>query len=144
MSLTAPQGESTGRLFHWANDFAWVYDGDIADSDMRRAVEAAGGRVDGVFRFTHSWNHEARVRNASLMDLHVFMPGNEAQPVNGKHDNYGNNQRVGWNNRNHRGSKGVQDVDYVQAAPASYVPVENITFPEIGRMPRGALHLQDP
>ena len=137
VSLTAPQGESTGRLFQWDNDFAWVYDGDIADSDMRRAVQAAGGRVDGVFRFTHSWNHDERVRNGSLMDLHVFMPGNAAKPTNGQHNEYGNKQRVGWNNRNHSQSGGVQDVDYVAVAPAGYTPVENITFPELRRMPEG-------
>jgi len=137
VSLTAPQGNSTGRLFHWDNDYAWCYDGDIADSDMRRAVEAAGGRVDGVFRFTHSWNHDDRVRNASLMDLHVFVPGSHATTDNGVHDNYGNGQRVGWNNRKHSQSGGVQDVDYVQRAPSGYIPVENITFPALTRMPEG-------
>jgi hypothetical protein len=137
VSLTAPQGESTGRLFHWNNDYAWCYDGDIADSDMRRAVEAAGGRVDGVFRFTHSWNHDDRVRNASLMDLHVFMPGSHATIDNGIHDRYGNDQRVGWNHRKHNQSGGVQDVDYVHRAPADYIPVENITFPKLRQMSEG-------
>ncbi len=137
VSLTAPQGDSTGRLFQWNNDYAWVYDGDIADSDMRRAVQAAGGRVDGVFRFTHSWNHDASVRNGSLMDLHVFMPGNDTKPENAVHDDYGNGHRVGWNNRNHRPSGGTQDVDYTNVAPEGHTPVENITFPDLQKMPNG-------
>ncbi len=31
----------------------------------------------------------------------------------------------------------MQDVDYVEAAPVGYVPVENITFPDLSRMPDG-------
>jgi hypothetical protein len=89
-----------------------------------------------VFRFSHSWNNPGQ-RNASLMDLHVFMPGSGVNAENGVHDNYGNNQRVGWNNRNHAVSGGVQDVDYTSPAPEGYVPVENITFPTLARMPDG-------
>lgn len=136
VSLTAPQHGSTGRLFQWDNDFAWVYVGNMADSAMRQAVQAAGGRVDGVFRFTHSWNHEG-ARNGSLMDLHVFMPGSGVGPGNAVNDAYGNNQRVGWNHRNHFSSGGTQDVDYTAIAPEGYIPVENITFPDLRRMPEG-------
>lgn len=135
MSVTAPQDADTGGLFQWDNDFAWSYEGDIADSDMRQAVAAAGGRVDGVFRFTHSWNHEKR--NASLMDLHVFMPGNGVRADNSTNERYGNDHRVGWNHRKHHASGGVQDVDYTAAAPSGYIPVENITFPSIDKMPDG-------
>jgi hypothetical protein len=137
MSLTAPVDEEAGNLFQWDNGFAWCYSGGMADSAMRKAVQEKGGRVDGVFRFTHSWNHEGQ-RNASLMDLHVFMPGNISKPDNGVHDTYGGNtQRVGWNNRNHYPSGGSQDVDYVNAAPEGYIPVENITFPDLAKMPQG-------
>lgn len=136
VSLTAPVHAEPKQLFKWNNDFAWSYHGNIADSDLRKAVQARGGRVDGVFRFSHSWNYDRR--NASLMDLHVFMPGStigrELRQVN---DHYGNGQRVGWNARKHLSSGGVQDVDYVEAAPVGYVPVENITFPELNRMPQG-------
>jgi hypothetical protein len=34
-------------------------------------------------------------------------------------------------------SGGVQDVDYTPAAPEGYVPIENITFPDLGKMPEG-------
>ena len=71
------------------------------------------------------------------MDLHVFMPGNSIRPDNPINDVYGNLERVGWNNRNHQKSGGVQDVDYTAAAPKGYVPVENITFPSLARMPEG-------
>ena len=136
--LTAPVHQEFRRLFKWDNDFAWSYSNNLADSTLRQAVQSRGGRVDGVFRFSHSWNH--RKRNASLMDLHVFMPGCGVKytPPGTIHDNYGkNDQRVGWNHRNHGASGGTQDVDYTAAAPEGYVPVENITFPDLRRMPEG-------
>ncbi len=143
VSLTAPVHADAGRLFKWDNGFAWSYDGEVADS-MRQRVQSRGGRVDGVLRFTHQWNDVGR--NASLMDLHVFMPGhpftkNPTADVT-INDNYGgaysgSSMRVGWNHRNHHPSGGVQDVDYTQPAPVGYIPVENITFPDLRRMPEG-------
>ncbi len=134
VSLTAPQSEGEAGLFKWDNEFAWSYDGDVADSSIRSQVASLGGRVDGAFRFSHQWNYDKR--NASLMDLHVFMPSNRIKAGNPKNDEYGNFQRVGWNNRTHE-SGGVQDVDYTQPAAEGYIPVENITFPSISKMPEG-------
>ena len=34
-------------------------------------------------------------------------------------------------------SGGKQDVDYTSAAPKDYIPVENITFPTLSKMPEG-------
>lgn len=138
VSLIAPKSAESPSLFKWDNGFSWSYRNAIADS-MREKVVAAGGRVDGVFRFTHSWNHDGQ--NQSLMDLHVFFPTHKSDfrvNSNGKeiHDEYGNFERVGWNNRNHSGTGGVQDVDFVNA-PDKAVPLENITFPSLGRMPEG-------
>jgi hypothetical protein len=135
MSMVAPVDPTAGSLFAWDNNFSWSYYGELADSSLRKAVQAKGGRVDGAFRFSHTWNYDKR--NASLMDLHVFMPGNGTEAKNGMHEQYGNLQRVGWNHRNHAASGGSQDVDYVKAAPEGYVPVENISFPDIKRMPEG-------
>lgn len=109
-------------------------------SDITQRVINAGGRVDGCLRFSHSWNYPG-MRNASLMDLHVFMPGSNQEVIykNGKeiHDNYGNGNRVGWNNRKEYFSGGVQDVDYTPPAPNGYIPVENTTFPSIDRLKEG-------
>ena len=81
------------------------------------------------------WNYDKR--NASLMDLHVFMPGSNIKPDNPVNDSYGNDKRVGWNRRKDLNSGGVQDVDYVEAAPVGKIPVENTTFPTLNRMPEG-------
>lgn len=140
VSLIAPENEDSKTMFKWNNGFSWAYNGNMTDSDITQRVQAAGGRTDGVLRFSHSWNYEG-MRNGSLMDLHVFMPGSY-QPVvvtNGKeiHDNYGNNERVGWNHRRHYASGGVQDVDYTAIAPVGYIPVENITFPSMSKLKEG-------
>lgn len=133
VSVTAPKYADSGSLFNWGNDFGWSYDGEVTDS-LRQKVQDLGGRVDGVLRFTHSWNHDAR--NASLMDLHVFLPGS-GRHTDGQHNEYPSGPRVGWNNRNDRKSGGKQDVDYTDAAPEGYIPVENITFPSMERLTEG-------
>lgn len=132
MSLIAPADPTAAPLFKWNNNFSWSYTGDVADS-LRQQVAKAGGRVDGVLRFSHSWNHIGR--NASLMDLHVFLPPHTH--ADGCHDRYPAGQRVGWNNRNDYISGGSQDVDYVDAAPEGYIPVENITFPRLDKLKEG-------
>lgn len=140
MSLIAPKVEDSKTLFKWDNGFSWAYNGNITDSELTERVRAAGGRIDGVLRFSHSWNHKG-MRNGSLMDLHVFMPGSNQKITmrNGKeiHDNYGNDQRVGWNHRKHYKSGGIQDVDYVNIAPINYIPVENTTFPSLEKLVDG-------
>lgn len=139
VSLIAPKNKESKSLFKWNNNFSWAYRGNITDS-IKERVKAAGGRVDGALRFSHSWNH-CGMRNASLMDIHVFMPWSTQNIVHIKgqeiHDNYGNKERVGWNNRSHYVSGGMQDVDYTIPAPEGYIPVENITFPDISRLKEG-------
>lgn len=140
VSLIAPKIKNSKTMFKWNNGFSWAYSGNITDSDITQRVQNAGGRIDGVLRFSHSWNYEG-MRNGSLMDLHVFMPGSnqKVEYKNGKeiHDNYGNNERVGWNHRQHLPSGGVQDVDYVNVVPVGYIPVENTTFPSIEKLKEG-------
>lgn len=141
MSLIAPVNSDSKNILKWDNNFSWAYNGEVADS-MKERVKAAGGRVDGVLRFTHSWNHNRG--NSSLMDLHVFMPTCSYKESTGKevHDKYPNGQRVGWNNRTDARSNGVQDVDFVEEAPVDFVPVENITFPSVAKMPEGKYYLK--
>lgn len=140
VSLTAPVHAEVKQLFKWKNDFAWSYKGNVADSLLRSQVAALGGRVDGVFRFSHTWNYDSARPNKSLMDLHVFFPGNPGGKKSDKdhgRDAYGNNERVGWNARSHHKTGAKQDVDYTSAPPDNFAPVENITFPDLRTMPEG-------
>jgi len=138
VALTTANNPNSKKAFKWSNNFGWTYNGNLAGkSQLAKMVEAKGGRVDGVFRFTHSWNELEP--NKSLMDLHVFMPGNDHdhEYKNGSHDYYGKGRRVGWNHRQDILSGGIQDVDYTLEAPVGHVPVENITFPTLSKMPEG-------
>jgi hypothetical protein len=137
VTLTTAIDPTCKNPFKWNdNMFSWTYNGNLAGkSNLTQAVISKGGRVDGVFRFTHSWNELEP--NDSLMDLHVFMPGNSG-PTSKFCDTYGTSgNRVGWNRRNDPTSGGVQDVDYTSAAPAGYIPVENITFPSMNKLKDG-------
>lgn len=134
VSLTTANIPDSKPIFKWPNNYSWTFNGNLAGkSQLSQMVEAKGGRTDGVFRFTHSWNELEP--NQSLMDLHVFMPGCTVPKSGGGPNVIG--RRVGWNNRTDSLSKGTQDVDYISEAPTGYIPVENITFPILSDMPEG-------
>lgn len=135
VSLTTADDPDSKPIFKWDNNYSWTFNGNIAGkSQLADMVSAKGGRIDGVFRFTHSWNELEP--NQSLMDLHVFMPGCSLPNPRSGGPNV-NGRRVGWNKRQDSSSGGIQDVDYTDAAPHGYIPVENITFPDISKMPEG-------
>lgn len=133
-SLITSKNKDTPSLFKWDNPFCWCYSNGVTDS-IKQRVTAAGGRIDVPFRFSHSWNHDKR--NASLMDLHVFLPGSTISLTDSCNNIYGNNERIGWNNRNHSKTKGSQDVDYTAAAPIGYIPVENTILPDLSKLKDG-------
>lgn len=135
-NITTALDDTAPNIFKYGNLKSKTFNGNLAGkSQLTQMVEAKGGRVDGVFRFTHSWNELEP--NQSLMDLHVFMPGCEIPKSGGGPSVIG--RRVGWNNRKDHSSGGIQDVDYTNPAPVGYIPVENITFPDIKLMPDGEI-----
>ena len=135
VTMTNASGTDGKPMFKWNNNYSWDYNGNLAGkSQLREEVKSRGGSVTGVFRFSHSWNEIEP--NKSLMDLHVFMPNCQIpkQKTGGPSVK---GRRVGWNNRVDQLSGGSQDVDYTSQAPANYIPVENITFPNLDKMPEG-------
>ncbi|HET9893195.1 MAG TPA: hypothetical protein VFQ42_22145 [Mycobacterium sp.] len=122
MSLTAPVHPEPRQLFRWANDFAWSYAGNVADSIADR-VKKAGGKVDGAtLRVSLSWF------NYDDLDLHIYEPtGRGVGGVLG-HIYYGNKQ--GW-------TGGRLDVDMNAGGNRqSRDPVENVVWTD--KMPSGA------
>ena len=115
VSLIAPQNSYAPSMFKWGNAFGWAYSGNITDSDIRENVKSAGGKIDGVLRFSIQWNDEEF--NPNDFDAHCKSPNT--------HIYFGNNfdRRTGGN----------LDVDIIW--PRKGKPsVENITWPDKSRM----------
>lgn len=104
VSITAPETKNTGKLFKWNNDFAWSYDGDVADS-IKEKVKRAGGNVEAKLRFSLAWF------NYDDLDIHVTEPS-------GNHIYYSMKC----------GKYGALDVDMNAGGRSSREPVENISF----------------
>ncbi len=78
VSLTAPVEDDVNQLFKWKNNFAWSYDGEVADS-IKQRVKSAGGNVSAKMRCSLAWF------NYDDLDIHVHEP-------NGNHIYYGNRE----------------------------------------------------
>lgn len=106
ISLTGADGPE--RLFKWDNNFAWSYDGDVADS-VKQRVKAAGGKIDCDLRVSLSWF------NTDDLDLHALLPNGEEVYFRNKCD--------------------ILDVDMNAGSNLVTNPVENLAFnrPKDGR-----------
>ena len=123
VSLIAPQNPEAPSMFKWDNGFGWAYTGNITDSNIRENVKSAGGRVDGVLRFSIQWNDLDYDRNdldahcTEPYGYHIFSSSKARKPG--------------------RSSMGGQlDVDItwpIKDKPA----VENITCPDKSKMKPG-------
>lgn len=118
VSLIAPEVSDSKTMFKWNNGFSWAYAGNIADSDIKSNVKSAGGKVDGVLRFSIQWNDKER--NPNDFDAHCTQP-NGADIYFGRKQGY---------------TGGALDVDIIR--PTSGVPaVENITWASKGSLVEG-------
>lgn len=120
VSLLAPVNPDAKRMFKWDNLFTYGYQGNIADSDMKANVKSAGGKVDGVLRFSIQWN-DLGIMNGDDLDAHCIEPS-------------GN--RIYFGNDKSYVTGGNLDVDIRR--PREGVPaVENITWPALDKMEDG-------
>lgn len=117
MNLVAPINKHAPSMFKWDNNFSWAYKGDVADS-MKQRVKAAGGKVDGVLRFSIQWNEEGN--NHNDLDAHCVEPGGH---------------EIDFRNKVNRITGGNLDVDIMH--PEKNVAVENITWPVQNQMKEG-------
>lgn len=102
MSVTAPIHSDVEPLFKWNNNFAWSYDGNIADSDIKSRVKSAGGNVNALLRCSLSWS------NYDDLDIHADTPDYQ-------HIYFGNKSNI-------------LDVDMNAGYGKSREPVENLAW----------------
>lgn len=121
VSLIAPCNKDSKSMFKWNNGLSWAYSGNIADSDMKQNVKAAGGNVDGVLRFSIQWNEDGR-DNCDL-DAHCIEPN--------RNEIYFSNCRK----PSLSSMTGQLDVDIIH--PNGKVAVENITWSDKSKMKPG-------
>lgn len=120
LNLTT-SAEDSKQIFKWNNPFSYTFNGNLAGKSMlKEAVKAAGGNVDGILRFSISWNTDGRF-NVDL-DAHAIEPNNT-------HIYYGD----------YKGCKtsmsGMLDVDMICPRGQG---IENITWSDLDKMKPGA------
>lgn len=120
MSLIAPINKDSKTMFKWNNNFSWAYTGNVTDSMVKQNVKNAGGKVDGVLRFSIQWNDLGEF-DGNDEDAHCIEPG-------GYEIYYGNklNYRTGGN----------LDVDIIHPERGK-AAVENITWSDLNTMKEG-------
>lgn len=65
MSLVAPVNDSAPCIMKWGNNFSWSYNGEVAESVIKKQVKSAGGVVDAPLRVSLYWQHR------DDLDLHL-------------------------------------------------------------------------
>lgn len=121
MSLVAPVDAEAKGIFKWGNNFSWAYNGEVADS-MKERVAKAGGKVDGVLRFSIEWNHDGDDQSIDF-DAHCKEPC-------GNH--------IYYSDKSNYRTTGRLDVDIQN--PGSKVAVENITWTDKSKMGNGQMN----
>lgn len=119
VTLTKSKYEDAPNIFKWNNNFAWAYNGNLADS-IKEKVKKAGGNVNGVLRCSLHWF------NYDDLDIHVVEP-------HGAHIYYSNK---------YSDSSGMLDVDMnAGGIRESRDAVENIVWTNSNKMAEGVYTL---
>jgi hypothetical protein len=121
-SLTTANVKESKPIFKWPNNYSWTVNGNLAGvSQIKETVKTAGGKVDGVLRFSIMWS--GNDNDNSDLDAHCREPrGNEIYFASSRNPKTGGNL----------------DIDVTQ--PLVQMPkgaVENITWPELSKMEDG-------
>lgn len=126
VSLTTAAQAGTKPLFKWNNDYSWTFNGNLAGkSQIKEAVKSAGGKIDGVLRFSMIWNEIGK--DESDLDAWCQQPDSD---------------RIGFSTgyRKDDGNRysllgGQLDLD--NRYPGGKLAVENIYFKDLSKMKDG-------
>jgi len=126
VSMIAPLIKDSKNMLKWNNPYTWTYADDLTDS-MKERVKTAGGRVDGILRYSIQWN-DGKICNHNDFDAHSIEP-------NGNHIYYPNKFP------NIHESSARLDVDIIKPIEGK-IAVENITWINKNKMLEGRYKFQ--
>lgn len=117
VSLTTANIKESKPIFKWSNNYSWTFNGNLAGkSQIKEAVKNAGGKIDGVMRFSIIWNEDGR--SIVDFDAHCKTPVSYID-YRFKRDNHTN----GW-----------LDVDMINP---SELGIENISWQDKSKIVNG-------
>jgi len=122
VSLTTTKSEEAKPIFKWGNPYSWTFNGNLAGkSQIKEAVKSAGGKIDGVLRFSIVWNEDGK--DILDFDAHAKEPG-------GAEIYYASSYRGAGKSP----MSGNLDVDMINPRNKG---VENIVWSDLSRMEDG-------
>jgi hypothetical protein len=120
VSLTTSATPDSKPIFKWNNNYSWTFNGNLAGkSQIKEAVKAHGGKIDGVLRFSITWNEDGK--DVLDFDAHALEP---------------NKTEIAFNTFNGTPTpmSGMLDVDMINPRTRG---VENIVWSSLSKMRTG-------
>lgn len=118
VNLTTIVDKEAKQIFKWGNPFSYTFNGNLAGkSQIKENVKSAGGKVDGILRFSIQWNDED-TKGILDYDAHCITPNTE----------------IYYSHKQDGRSGGWLDVDMVRP---KNIGVENITWQNKSKMQNG-------
>jgi len=126
VSLTTAKKEGSKPIFKWGNNYSWTYEGNIAGhSQIKAAVKAAGGTVNGILNARLAWNSKGG-KDGSDLDVWASEP---------------DGTKIGFNSpyvkRQNKRTKCSGQLDVDNMDPQGDLAVENITWTDENKMQEG-------
>jgi len=115
VNISAPVNSDAPNILKWDNNFSWSYNGNLADSDISRNVQKAGGSLEGVLRFSLQWNEEGQ--DNTDLDAHCLEKCS------------GVTKEIYYNEKRSIINNATLDIDVTR--PNGEVAVENIVWKDI-------------
>ncbi len=131
VTMTTAMDERCKSMFKWDNPYSWTYNGNLAGkSEIKEAVKAEGGVIDGILNFRLAWNSDGGTDGSDLDAWAI-------EPSKG---------RIGFSTNFRKGRQpgrspmsGQLDVD--NTGPGGRLAVENITWNNANKMQDGVYTL---
>lgn len=124
VTLTTAVDPGAKPIFKWSNPYSWTFNGNLAGkSQIKEAVKAHGGKIDGAMRFSIIWNEDGR----DIVDLDAHASEPDGQEIN--FSTYRASHRNGRSP-----ASGQLDVDMINP---SKLGVENIVWTDRKRLRDG-------